>query len=267
MPEGPECHYTAYRLNSRLRDKTLVRVEIISGRYEKHGPPEGFNDLQEAIKTGDVVIRGVCAKGKLIYFLLSNHQVILSTLGLKGAWCQKFSKHCGIVLEAMGPSVTYWFRDQLHFGTFTVIPLDKLPAKLATLGPDVTVGEAIPDWKGLCRKHARWEISKFLMAQNKVAGIGNYLKAEVLYAAKICPHAIIGDLTDEQLAALETQLLTIPAASYRSKRRIGPPCPLLVYDTRKDPSGNLVVKTKTLDGRNSHWVPAVQDPDQKYSKS
>ena len=87
MPEGPECHYTAYRLNSRLKDKTLVRIEIISGRYEKHGPPEGFNELQEEIKTTDVVIKGVRAKGKLIYFLLSNHKVILSTLGLKGEWC------------------------------------------------------------------------------------------------------------------------------------------------------------------------------------
>ena len=267
MPEGPECHYTAYRLNSHLRDRSLERVEIIGGRYKKHGPPEGFLALQEAIKTGDVVIRGVCAKGKLIYFLLSNHQVILSTLGLKGAWCQTFSKHCGIVLETTDPSVTYWFRDQLHFGTFTIIPLDRLPAKLATLGPDVTVGEAIPDWKGLCRRHPQWEISKFLMSQNKIAGIGNYLKAEVLYAAKICPHAIVDDLTDEQLAALETQLLTIPAASYHSKRRLGPSFSLKVYNKHKDPSGNRVIKTKTLDGRNSHWVPAIQDPEQKYSKS
>lgn len=267
MPEGPECHYTAYNLNSHLRDKTLLRVEIIGGRYDKHGPPEGFNDLQKEIKTGDVIIKGVCAKGKLIYFLLSNHQVILSTLGLKGAWCQAFSKHCGIVIEAMAPSVTYWFRDQLHFGTFSVISLDKLPAKLATLGPDVTVGEVIPNWRGLCRKHPRWEISKFLMAQNKIAGIGNYLKAEVLYAAKICPHAIIDDLTDKELTELETQLMTIPAASYRSKHRIGVPFHLKVYNKHTDPNGNLVIKTKTLDGRYSHWVPAVQDPEQKYSKT
>ena len=157
----------AYRLNSRLKDKTLVRIEIISGRYEKHGPPEGFNELQEEIKTTDVVIKGVCAKGKLIYFLLSNHKVILSTLGLKGEWCQRYSKHCGIVLQAVGPSVTYWFQDQLHYGTFAIIPLEKLSTKLASLGPDVTVGEEIPDWHGLCQKHARWEISKFLMSQNK----------------------------------------------------------------------------------------------------
>ena len=134
------------------------------------------------------------------------------------------------------------------------------------MGPDVTVGEEIPDWHGLCQKHARWEISKFLMSQNKIAGIGNYLKAEVLYAAKICPHAIINELTYEQLAELETQLLTIPAAFYQSKHKNGPPCVLKVYNKQHDPNGNIIIKTKTLDGRNSHWVPAVQDPENKYSK-
>lgn len=265
MPEGPECHYTAFRLNAALRDKTLRQITIIDGRYKTHGPPPGLADLQASISSGDVVIRGVCAKGKLIYFLLSNHMVLLSTLGLKGAWTRNFGKHCGIALEADGPPVTFWFRDQLHYGTFSIIPLAELPAKLQTLGADVTIGEPIEDWIGMCRKNGTWEISKFLMNQSRVAGIGNYLKAEVLYAAKICPHALINDLDDEQLLNLENQIMTIPSASYKAKRRTGPPCPLRVYNKRKDPDGNLVVKTKTSDGRNSHWVPVVQDPDQKYS--
>jgi formamidopyrimidine-DNA glycosylase len=266
MPEGPECHYTAFRLNAALKDKTLTAITIIDGRYKKHGPPNGLEELQQAIEAGDVVVRGVCAKGKLIYFLLSNHMVILSTLGLKGAWTRKFEKHCGIAVEAVGPPITFWFRDQLHYGTLSVIPLADLPTKLASLGADVTVGEPIEGWLGMCRKSADWEISKFLMNQSRIAGIGNYLKSEVLYAAKICPHAIIGDINDEQLLDLEGQIMTIPAASYKAKRRTGPLCPLKVYNKRKDPDGNLVVKTKTSDGRNSHWVPAVQDPDQRYSR-
>lgn len=268
MPEGPECHYTAHRLNKSLQDKRLISIKVLGGRYEKHGPPPGLQELQEALSSQHVTIRGVCAKGKLIYFLLSNHQVILSTLGLKGSWTQKYAKHCDVVIEAVEPSVTFWFKDQLHYGTLNIIALAELPKKLDTLGPDVTLGtETLPDWVEMCRKHESWQISKFLMAQNKVSGIGNYLKAEVLYASRICPHSTIGDLSDEQLLDLREQLLTIPVQSYRAKRRIGPSCPLKVYNRKTDPLGNIVVKTKTLDGRNSHWVPAIQDPESKYMKS
>lgn len=267
MPEGPECHHTAYKLNAALRGKTVTNVRIVSGRYEAHGPPKGFVDLQAAVKSASVTVLGVQAKGKLVYFTLSNDTVILSTLGLSGAWTKTYSKHCGIALEARGPPITYWFRDQLHYGTFSVINRSDLPRKLATLGPDVTLGAPITDLPNLCRRHPEWDVSKLLMNQSKVSGIGNYLKAEILYAARICPHAKLKELSEKQLVELGTKMVEIPAATFRAKRRIGPYVTLKVYNKSRDPQGNKVIKTKTGDGRNSHWVPAIQDPTDVYTSA
>ena len=32
----------------------------------------------------------------------------------------------------------------------------------------------------------------------------------------------------------------------------------LVYNQKKDPIGNVVIKEKTSDGRTTHWVPEIQ---------
>ena len=45
-------------------------------------------------------------------------------------------------------------------------------------------------------------IAEFLMDQSMCAGIGNYLKAEILYDAAISPHRIVKSLDSEEFNKL-----------------------------------------------------------------
>ena len=49
MPEGPECHYAAKRLEIACQGKYITRFDIHGGRYEKHGPFEGYDKLSKHI--------------------------------------------------------------------------------------------------------------------------------------------------------------------------------------------------------------------------
>ena len=45
MPEGPECHSIAMSLSSLLKSKNIKSIVITGGRYQKHGPPEGYTEF------------------------------------------------------------------------------------------------------------------------------------------------------------------------------------------------------------------------------
>ena len=49
MPEGPECLHIRDCLDRSIKEKKLQRVEILSGRYLRHGPPQGWDKLQEIL--------------------------------------------------------------------------------------------------------------------------------------------------------------------------------------------------------------------------
>jgi formamidopyrimidine-DNA glycosylase len=108
------------------------------------------------------------------------------------------------------------------------------------------------------------------MNQSVISGIGNYLKAEILYAAKISPHRLCKDLTEEEIKLIAEKSFEITNASYQSggatimtyrdennekglySRRF------MVYNHKTDPKGNKVIKETTTDKRSTYWVPEVQ---------
>jgi formamidopyrimidine-DNA glycosylase len=38
MPEGPECKLLADNLHKKFKGTKLTNIEILAGRYKKHGP-------------------------------------------------------------------------------------------------------------------------------------------------------------------------------------------------------------------------------------
>ena len=119
-------------------------------------------------------------------------------------------------------------------------------------------------------KASKLTVAEAVMTQSVIAGVGNYIKADALWLAKISPHRIVGDLTDAELTKLNTSIQTVMKESYRSggatiysyknfdnekgeyNRRF------LVYNQKTDPDGNPVKREQTKDKRTTHWVPLVQ---------
>ena len=48
MPEGPECAATARSLDEFMNNKTIVNIEVLSGRYLKK-KPEGLDKVRKQL--------------------------------------------------------------------------------------------------------------------------------------------------------------------------------------------------------------------------
>ena len=274
MPEGPEVKRIVDRLQEELVGQPLISVTIIGGRYKKHGAPQGYTEFVERLPAKIVDVQ---CKGKFIYWTMDNGFIIFHTLGMSGTWRiqNKSPKHGRLSFERDDGKLIH-YKDYRRFGTFKVlnpeISKQELSKKLEkALGPDILNEEVSFDlWAERFRKVNHYNVTKAMMHQKVVAGIGNYIKAEALYIAKISPHRFVHELNDEELKRLYDASLWVIKASYDARGATIRDYELpdgtkgdykfrfKVYSQRKDPLGYRVIKEATADGRTTHWVAEVQ---------
>ena len=255
MPEGPQCRKAASKLEMELGGKILRSVSILSGRYKNHSAFVGYHRLVDSCP---VELRVVGCVGKLIVMCFEKDIYILCTLGLTGKFITHKGKHSGVLFEFVGKKV--YFDDQIHYGTLKVSNFAGMLGKVSSLGPDVCVRDSVTKayLVDRLRKYNTWEIAKLLMHQGTFSGIGNYLKAEILYHSGIAPHSLCGCLTDDKIDMLLQNINSIAIRHYE-QILIGRRERLSIYGRKKDPHGNKIVKIKTTDRRTSHWVPDLQE--------
>ncbi len=64
-------------------------------------------------------------------------------------------------------------------------------------------------FRELLRKNELLNVKTFLLAQEKIAGIGNVYADEILYQAKINPHRQIGNLQPRERRELHQKMLSV----------------------------------------------------------
>jgi len=266
MPEGPEVRRIAQALAKRVSGKVLSRVEILSGRYEKK-PPSGIDILVSQLP---LKVVGVGCHGKFMYWILDDEYSVWCTLGMTGGWSEVLTKHSRVCFRI--DDTTVYFNDQRNFGTLKFVRGKfALIEKLTSLGPDILATDVDDTTFIKClRKKGTWEITKALMNQSVIAGVGNYIKADSLWLAKISPHRIVNDIPDGELCSLNRAIKQVMCESFKNLGiDIGNyknfddtsaeyQRPFLIYNQKMDPDGNPVVREQTGDGRITHWCPAVQ---------
>jgi len=207
---------------------------------------------------------------------------------MNGTW--RFSPsgnhHCMEWKFSDGSSIFY--RDSRRFGTFKFFKgpsgRDRLEKKISKeLGPDLLAlpSPGIKKFSEALRKGSRssWTLPKVLMNQKVIAGIGNYLKAEILYETKLSPNTKVSELTDADMDNLYHACIKHIHHAYagkgvlRSKYGIASdpagvtgintnvPSRLYkfsVYAQRTCPSGHQVIREQTDDKRTTHWCPTCQ---------
>ena len=266
MPEGPEVKKQAMALAEAVSGKTLVGIEILSGRYHKK-PPSGIDQFAQSLP---IKIVGAGCHGKFIYFILHDEYSIWCTLGMTGLWSESQAKHSRLCFH-MNDSKIY-FEDQRNFGTIKFVRGKfNLIEKLKSLGPDM-LSQDVTDEEFISRlrKKDHWQVSKALMDQSIVAGVGNYIKADSLWLSRISPKRLVKEISDKELTTLSRCIKQVMQESYRSggatiqtyrnmdgtegeyNRRF------LVYNQKQDPDGNEVIRETTSDNRTTHWCPKVQ---------
>lgn len=215
MPEGPEIHYAADRLATVLAGEVLVDVR--------------FRD--PALQAKRRVLKGkrvlaVTARGKAMLTAVEGGWTLYSHNHLLGFWklvddAAELTSDAeprvlletarGVAALYAAPSVSLW----------KTADLDRQPY-LAKLGPDVLDPQVeVADLVAQLgeRRFARRTLAVLLLDQAFAAGMGNYLRSEVLFQARLSPHRLPPDLTKAEATRLAKALLDVPRRSYRAKHR------------------------------------------------
>lgn len=285
MPEGPEVRIIAEGLTKHLANKNIINIEInAKSRYHKKAP-DGFTEFIAAGFPCQVV--RVNSHGKFIWWEFNNGWHAWQTLGLAGGWFLKEKGNSGIIITLDGGKKLY-YDDARHFGTLKFIPPAIAQAetrkKLKTLGPDILAGGVNPDilastgfisraeFVARLNKYPAHLVINIIAEQKVIAGVGNYLRSEILYKSRINPHKKVSSLSQDEFTRLYENTLELTIASYKAggasiqhysdvNSQPGQfEFQMQVYGRKKTPDGNHTVKAEKIgkDTQTTYWCPDVQ---------
>lgn len=290
MPEGVEIYIQINKLRPKCIGKTIVEIKWNSN-FQKNG-----------VKTPEIValplkVIDIWSRGKVIVFetLDRNNTTlyITSQLGMSGQWIFEPQDHSNLWISFGDPSLshpgfwkineTIWYDDMRRFGSINfcrdLADMWKRHGPCLMLTTLVNNGDISPknlkedqklvslDMYSKEIKNKRFKskrIAEFMMDQTRVAGVGNYLRAEILYQARISPERMLTSLSDADIKLLYESTLDVMYRSYISKGKYhaGKDCgsgfKMLVYKQNYDPNGYNVVTFPDKNNRMCYFVPEIQ---------
>ncbi len=209
MPEGPEIHRVAGRLSRALAGKPATDVWFAFDELAPHA----------AELRGQVVER-VDSWGKAILTRFSGGRVIYSHNQLYGRWyvmplgqLPETGRQLRLAIHTPEKSALLYSASDID-----VLDADRLDEHpfLARLGPDVLNGGldrvAVAARLTDERFHRR-QLAALLLDQGFLAGLGNYLRAEILHTSGLNPRHRPADLDGDQLELLAGEILAVTRQS------------------------------------------------------
>lgn len=269
MPEGPEVLGYSLYLSSKLHKATLVDVDILSGKYtKKHF--KGYQLLKQALPTR---VTDIGTKGKFLFVRLANGLDLFVAHGMTGYWTDDATEpHNRVAFRTNQGTVFY--NDMRNFGTIQVVAdQGALATKLESLGPDVLDDSITQD--GFYSRMSRFphkKIGMLLSDQKVISGIGNYLRSDILWYARISPHRRFQDLkpaekaklfaaayhlvrfhTSPKLARTRRPFPSLNRTRLEHDVKLRPNGDFFVYGQERDAEGARVTR-ETMGDRTVHWV-------------
>ena len=263
MPEAPEISYIRYYIAEYCKEDKLMSIDILKGRYKKHGVPDHFKDF---IKDMPLKLRRVEKKGKVLFMYFENNWCIISKLGLTGWW---YVDEDVPTWKTMTPNivfkfkkVTLYYTDQLSYGTLTFTQDQSLIDKeLNKLAPDIEEVNLKTFMEQVDKKlKTDGLIEDAIIDQHRfVSGIGNYLKSEILYDANLSPKRSVHSLSIADWKELFKSAKKVIKRIFKNVNDEHAYMDTMkVYQKEVDPFGNKIQKHKTKEGRTTFWVPNLQ---------
>ncbi|MDJ0777388.1 MAG: endonuclease VIII [Gammaproteobacteria bacterium] len=219
MPEGPEIRLAADRVEAALAGRRIDAIEF------------AFEHLQafERRLRGQVVTR-VDTRGKAMLTRIDNGWTIYSHNQLYGRWY--------VCARGETPRTGRQLRLAIHNDRHSALlysasEIDVLADErllehpfLARIGPDLLSEnpgvEQIVERLQARRFRGR-QLGALLLDQGFVAGLGNYLRAEILTLARLHPLTRPADCSAAQLRRLAQQIIRLTRRSYRTRGIVNPP--------------------------------------------
>lgn len=213
MPEGPEIRRIADRLAAAVLDTPLQRVQFAFPKLKL---------FERTLHKHRIV--AITPRGKALLTTFDNGWTLYTHNQLYGAWriapagdWPRTTRSLRVALETAQSAILLysalaiemWRSDQIESHPF-----------LQGLGPDV-LDPALDVATVAARLRApafcHRALGGLLLDQGFLAGLGNYLRAEILYATHLHPALRPVDLSARQRNALASQCLAIPRLSYATR--------------------------------------------------
>src|SRR5256714_8623943 len=192
MPEGPEIRREADAIHAALAGGPLPRADYrVKGRQQRGRALRGV-----------AVVRAY-SRGRAMLIDFSNGLTHYSHNQLYGKWrVMPASRNAERGRRVMRVVLA---NDDMQAVLYSATQIDLLPTRevdrhpfLARLGPDVlddattsaTVARRLAD-----PRRARSTLGALLLDQSFIAGLGNYLRSDILFAARLTHSARAGALT------------------------------------------------------------------------
>jgi endonuclease VIII len=221
MSEGPEVKRAAVRLNEALAGETIREIEAHHKKIL-----EWLERAPDALIGRTILC--VQSIGKHILFDLDNGSHLHNHLLMFGSW-RIYGARSNIERD---PRIMEIIRTDKHRAVlrggsvFELLPagtLEKHPS-IKKLGPDV-LGESFDEKLALknLKKQPDTEIGVALLDQEILAGIGNYLKSEILFLTRTNPRARISELSDKELREILRVSREVTRFSFENSSYTVPP--------------------------------------------
>lgn len=271
MPERAEIAIMAEILNKTICGKCCEKIVIMS-KYKK----EFYSSINltylnhNGTKYINVMLNliSVTSRGKKIIFDLGSHRFV-SSCGMTGTWNLKPSINTSLVL--MFSDINIYYDEKELGGNFSICeyPSENYNNIFKNVGPDLGTDEVTWDIYYYIIKNTRdIQICDFMLDQKYMSGIGNYLRAEILYHSKINPHRFLSSLNDSEIYSLFYYSKIIIYEAYQNngltiQDYLSPDGKRGTYDCKCygkdiDNNGYRILKDTSRDGRNIYWCPEIQ---------
>ena len=213
MPEGPEVRIEADRIAGALVGERLEAVEFTQPRL-----------AHRADELLGAVVTAVAPHGKAMLITFAHGLTLYSHNQLYGRWYVR--------KRASYPKTRRTLRVGLHTAKHSALlysasDIDLLDADalathpfLSKLGPDILDATLTPEaiLERLCDpRFLRRSLAALYLDQGFLAGVGNYLRSEILFFAGVHPQDRPRDLPDIALEKLAAQTHAVCQQAYRTR--------------------------------------------------
>ena len=213
MPEGPEIRRAADDLEKALLPNPVLDIFFTFERLQEY--EEMFRDAH---------VKRVDTKGKAMLIRFDNGYTIYSHNQLYGKWYirkaydyPKTNRQLRLAIHNENKSALLYSASDIE--VMKDEEVDDYPF-LIKAGPDVlsentTVEDLFHRFNEKRFRNRKW--TSLLLDQSFIAGIGNYLRSEILFVAGTSPFSKPMECTEEQLYKVAKATIDLQWRSYKNK--------------------------------------------------
>ena len=213
MPEGPEIKIAADRIAKAIAQKPITEIFFA---FEHLKPYEEILVQQ--------LVTGVDTKGKGMLIRFDNGLSIYSHNQLYGKWEIRKAYNYPETKRQLRLAIHNQKKSALLYSASDIEVLDEdaiaVHPFLSRLGLDVLDSNTTikkVQARLLNKSFHRRRFTSLFLDQRFLAGLGNYLRSEILFVARVHPTLRPVDCSPEQISALAKAAIEVPRQSYRTK--------------------------------------------------